>query len=100
MEIAEPLTMAYPQKMARDIIIGLSGPIIQHLVKLAGFRLSRPFAPAFQEGSAPLVQRNSGNTAETDYANRLLPFLFDPLSTICLVGRNSEYAGDGRTDRG
>jgi hypothetical protein len=41
MEIVGPLTMAYPQKMDRDIIIGLSRPINQHLVELAGF----DFAP-------------------------------------------------------
>jgi hypothetical protein len=41
MKIDETMEMAYPQKIARDIIIGMSRPINQHLVKLAGFE----FAP-------------------------------------------------------
>lgn len=32
-----PIKMAYPQKIARDIIIGLARPINNHLVKLVGF---------------------------------------------------------------
>jgi hypothetical protein len=38
MKIDETMEMAYPQKIARDIIIGMARPINQHLVKLAGFR--------------------------------------------------------------
>jgi hypothetical protein len=37
MKIDQALEMAYPQKIARDIIIGMARPINQHLVKLAGF---------------------------------------------------------------
>ncbi len=40
MKIDETLEMAYPQKVARDIIIGMSRPINQHLVKLVGFSFS------------------------------------------------------------
>ena len=37
MKIDQTLEMAYPQKIARDIVIGIARPINQHLVKLAGF---------------------------------------------------------------
>ena len=37
MKIDQALEMAYPQKIARDIIIGMARPINQHFVKLAGF---------------------------------------------------------------
>ena len=40
MKIDEALEMAYPQKVARDIIIGMSRPINQHLIKLVGFSFS------------------------------------------------------------
>jgi len=37
MKIDQLMEMAYPQKVARDIIIGMARPINQHLVKLVGF---------------------------------------------------------------
>jgi len=37
MKIDQQLEMAYPQKIARDIIIGMARPINQHLIKLVGF---------------------------------------------------------------
>ena len=37
MKIDQALEMAYPQKIARNIVIGMARPINQHLVKLAGF---------------------------------------------------------------
>jgi hypothetical protein len=37
MKLEQTLEMAYPQKIARDIIIGMARPINQHLVKLVGF---------------------------------------------------------------
>jgi hypothetical protein len=37
MKIDQTLEMAYPQKIARDIIIGMARPINQHLAKLVGF---------------------------------------------------------------
>jgi len=38
MKVADVMEMAYPQKIARDIIIGMARPINQHLIKLVGFR--------------------------------------------------------------
>ena len=40
MKLHSVMEMAYPQKIARDIIIGMSRPINQHLVKLTGFDFS------------------------------------------------------------
>jgi hypothetical protein len=37
MKIDQLMEMAYPQKVARDIIIGMARSINQHLVKLVGF---------------------------------------------------------------
>ena len=37
MKLDQIMEMAYPQKIARDIIIGMARPINQHLVKLVGF---------------------------------------------------------------
>ncbi len=37
MKLDEVMEMAYPQKIARDIIIGMARPINQHLVNLVGF---------------------------------------------------------------
>jgi hypothetical protein len=37
MKLDSVMEMAYPQKIARDIIIGMARPINQHLVKLTAF---------------------------------------------------------------
>ena len=37
MKLDSVMEMAYPQKVARDIIIGMARPINQHLLKLAAF---------------------------------------------------------------
>ena len=37
MKTDQAIKLAYPQKIARDIIIGLARPINDHLVKLVGF---------------------------------------------------------------
>ena len=37
MKLDQTMEMAYPQKIARDIIIRMARPINQHLVKLVGF---------------------------------------------------------------
>ena len=40
MKLDSLMEMAYPQKIARDIIIGMARPINQHLVKLTAFNFS------------------------------------------------------------
>lgn len=41
MKLDETATMAYPRKLVEQVILGLHGPINEHLVKLVGF----DFAP-------------------------------------------------------
>jgi hypothetical protein len=40
MKIDQTLEMAYPRKVAQDIIIGLARPMNLHLIKLVGFEFS------------------------------------------------------------
>jgi hypothetical protein len=71
--------MAYPQKIARDIIIGLARPINNHLIKLVGFDFPCPLRHHFR--------RELRNWFTEIQAIRLKPtvttgsfrFYFDPL---------------------
>jgi hypothetical protein len=79
MKTEQPIEMAYPQKLARDIVIGLARSINNHLVKLAGFDFPAPLRQHFKR-----ELRNSFNEIQ---AIRLKPtvrpgsfrFYFDPL---------------------
>jgi hypothetical protein len=48
METEQPIEIAYPQKLARDIIIGLARPINNHLIKLVGFDFPAPLRQHFK----------------------------------------------------
>jgi len=50
MKIDETLEMAYPRKVAQDIIIGMSRPINQQLIKLVGFDFSPELRQHFRRG--------------------------------------------------
>ena len=50
MKIDETLEMAYPQKLARDIIIGIADPINEHLVKLIAFQFDPQLRHHFRAG--------------------------------------------------
>jgi hypothetical protein len=79
MKNEQPIEMAYPQKLARDIVIGLARPINNHLVKLAGFDFPAPLRQHFK--------RELRNWFNEIQAIRLKPtvrtgsfrFYFDPL---------------------
>ena len=79
MKIDQTLEMAYPQKIARDIVIGMARPINQHLVKLAGF--------AFPPSTRAHFKRELRNWLDEIQRIRLKPttrtgsfkFYFDPL---------------------
>jgi hypothetical protein len=45
MKLDETMVMAYPRKLVEQIILGLYGPINEHLVKLVGF----DFAPDLRQ---------------------------------------------------
>jgi hypothetical protein len=49
MKIDQLMEMAYPQKVARDIIIGMASSITQYLVKLLGFDFPPQFATNLDE---------------------------------------------------
>ena len=79
MKTEQPIEMAYPQKIARDIIIGLARPINNHLIKLVGFDFPAPMRQHFR--------RELRNWFNEIQAIRLKPtmrtgsfrFYFDPL---------------------
>ncbi len=79
MKIDEVMEMAYPQKIARDIIIGMARPINQHLVKLVGF--------SFEPQLRSHFKRELRNWLDEIQRIRLKPttrtgsfkFYFDPL---------------------
>ena len=79
MKIDQTMEMAYPQKVARDIIIGMARPINQHLVKLAGFE----FPPQLRNH----LRRELRNWLDEIQRIRMKPttrtgsfkFYFDPL---------------------
>jgi hypothetical protein len=79
MKIDQALEMAYPQKIARDIIIGMARLINQHLVKLVGFD--------FPPSSRAHFKRELRNWLNEIQRIRLKPttrtgsfrFYFDPL---------------------
>jgi hypothetical protein len=79
MKLDEAMEMAYPQKIARDIIIGMARPINQHLVKLVGFHFPAKLREHFK--------RELRNWLDEIQRIRLKPtartgsfrFYFDPL---------------------
>jgi hypothetical protein len=79
MNTAQTIEMAYPQKIARDIIVGLARPINSHLVKLTAF----PFPDQLRRH----FKRELRNWLSEIQAIRLKPnmrtgsfkFYFDPL---------------------
>ena len=79
MKLDQIMEMAYPQKIARDIIIGMARPINQHLVKLVGF----DFPPQLRDH----FRRELRNWLDEIQSIRLKPttrtgsfkFYFDPL---------------------
>jgi hypothetical protein len=79
MKLDQIMEMAYPQKIARDIIIGMARPINQHLVKLVGF----DFPPQLRDH----FRRELRNWLDEIQRIRLKPttrtgsfkFYFDPL---------------------
>lgn len=79
MKLDSVMEMAYPQKVARDIIIGMARPVNQHLVKLVAFD--------FSSESRSHFKRELRNWLDEIQRIRLKPttrtgsfrFYFDPL---------------------
>ena len=71
MKIDETLEMAYPQKLARDIIIGIADPINEHLVKLIAFEFDPPLRHHFRAELRSWLKPNARTGS--------FKFYFDPL---------------------
>jgi hypothetical protein len=71
MKIDETLEMAYPQKLARDIVVGIADPVNEHLVKLIAFQ----FDPRLRHHFRAAGSTNSKNPAEAECLNRVFQIL-------------------------
>lgn len=79
MKIDEHLEMAYPQKVAKDIIIGMSRPINQHLVKLAGFDFSIQLREHFKRELRNWLNEIQRIRLKSTTRTGPFKFYFDPL---------------------
>ena len=79
MKIDEALEMAYPQKVARDIIIGMSRPINQHLIKLGGFSFSPELRRHFKHELENWLDEIQRIRLKPTTRTGLFNFYFDPL---------------------
>jgi len=72
MKIDETLEMTYPQKLARDIIIGIADPINEHLVKLIAFEFDPQLRHHFRAELRSWLNKPNARTGS-------FKFYFDPL---------------------
>ena len=79
MKIDEALEMAYPQKVARDIIIGMSRPINQHLIKLGGFSFSPELRRHFKHELENWLDEIQRIRLKPTTRTGSFKFYFDPL---------------------
>jgi len=79
MKIDQALEMAYPQKIARDIIIGMARPINQHLVKLAGFDFPPSTRAHFKRELRNWLDEIQRIRLEPTTRTGSFKFYFDPL---------------------
>ena len=79
MKIDEALEMAYPQKVARDIIIGMSRPINQLLIKLGGFSFSPELRRHFKHELENWLDEIQRIRLKPTTRTGSFKFYFDPL---------------------
>jgi hypothetical protein len=79
MKIDEHLEMAYPQKVARDIIIGMSRPINQHLIKLVGFEFPTQLREHFKRELRNWLNEIQRIRLKPNTRTGSFKFYFDPL---------------------
>ena len=79
MKIETTMEMAYPQKIAIDIIIGMSRPINQHLVKLAGFRFPFQLREHFERELRNWLNEIQRIRLKPTTRTGSFKFYFDPL---------------------
>jgi hypothetical protein len=79
MKLDEKLEMAYPQKVARDIIIGMADPINQHLVKLVGFQFAPDLRQHFRAELRSWLNKIQRIRLKPNVRTGSFRFYFDPL---------------------
>ena len=79
MKIDDVMEMAYPQKIARDIIIGMARPINQHLVKLVGFRFPAELRGHFKRELRDWLDEIQRIRLKPTTRTGSFRFYFDPL---------------------
>lgn len=79
MKLDEKLEMAYPQKVARDIIIGMADPINQHLVKLIGFQFALSLRRHFSAELRSWLNKMQRMRLKPIARTGSFKFYFDPL---------------------
>lgn len=79
MKLDEKFVMAYPQKVARDIIIGMADPINQHLVKLIGFQFDPDLRQHFRTELRSWLNKIQRIRLKPNARAGSFKFYFDPL---------------------
>ena len=79
MKPGQSIEMAYPQKIARDIIIGLARPINNHLVKLIGFNVPAPLRQHFKRELRNWFNEIQAIRLKPNTRTGSFKFYFDPL---------------------
>jgi hypothetical protein len=79
MKLDETLEMAYPRQVAREILIGASEPINQHLIKLVGFPFPEELRQHFRKELRSWLNRIQRLRLKPDTRTGAVKFYFDPL---------------------
>ena len=79
MRLDQMMEMAYPQKIARDIIIGMARPINQHLIKLVGFDFPPQLRDHFRRELRNWLNEIQRIRLEPTTRTGSFKFYFDPL---------------------
>jgi hypothetical protein len=78
-KLDEALEMAYPQRVAREILIGAAEPINQHLVKLLGFSFPEELRQHFRKELRSWLNRIQRIRLKPNTRTGSFKFYFDPL---------------------
>ena len=79
MKIDETLEMAYPQKLARDIIVGIADPVNGHLVKLIAFQFDPQLRHRFRAELRSWLNKIQRIRLKPNARTGSFKFYFDPL---------------------
>ena len=78
MKINETLEMAYPQKLARDIIIGITDPINENLIKLIAFQFDPQLRDHFRAELRIWLNKIQRIRLKPNARTGSIKFYFDP----------------------